>query len=175
MRLQLRITGDLQGKREVLLEGPGEFLIGRVEESAVPLHDTLASKRHAVFLVDDDRRVRLRDLGSTNGTRVDGRMLGGKEKSKDTRTPEPGRDPLEADVHEGTVVEIGSTRIAVSLGDAAAEERERIAAMLEQAEGKLAEAMAIVQRVLALDPNNTRANVLVHASEGLAEHIQSRR
>lgn len=49
----------------------GENLIGRVPGSVVQLTDSRVSREHAVVVVLDDG-VTLRDLGSTNGTSVDG-------------------------------------------------------------------------------------------------------
>lgn len=59
-------------EREVLL-APGTFVIGRDRDADLRLHDAAVSPRHVVLEVAaDGGRVRLLDLGSLNGTKVDG-------------------------------------------------------------------------------------------------------
>jgi hypothetical protein len=55
-----------------------ELLVGRRDDRqairpALALHDPGASRRHAKFLLGADGRVSLHDLGSTNGTRLNGK------------------------------------------------------------------------------------------------------
>jgi FHA domain-containing protein len=54
-----------------------EMLVGRRDDKqnirpAVPLNDPGASRRHAKFLLDKDGTVRLQDLASMNGTKLNG-------------------------------------------------------------------------------------------------------
>jgi len=54
-----------------------ELLVGRRDDRqqirpAVALHDPGASRRHARFLLERDGTVSLHDLGSTNGTKLNG-------------------------------------------------------------------------------------------------------
>jgi hypothetical protein len=54
-----------------------ELLVGRRDDKqnirpAIPLHDPGASRRHAKFLLAADGTVSLHDLGSTNGTKLNG-------------------------------------------------------------------------------------------------------
>jgi hypothetical protein len=54
-----------------------EMLVGRRDDRqnlhpAIPLHDPGASRRHAKFLLGGDGAVSLHDLGSTNGTKLNG-------------------------------------------------------------------------------------------------------
>jgi hypothetical protein len=53
----------------------GDTVIGRDAECHVALDDGLASRRHDVLHVSD-ARVMLEDLGSRNGTTLDGRLIG---------------------------------------------------------------------------------------------------
>ena len=50
----------------------GEVLAGRSAECAIFLNDRLCSRRHALFSRAPDGSVRVRDLGSSNGTYVNG-------------------------------------------------------------------------------------------------------
>ncbi|MFO1007162.1 MAG: FHA domain-containing protein [Planctomycetaceae bacterium] len=54
----------------------GKFLVGREEDCHLRPNSDLVSRHHCVFTVDDFS-VRLRDLGSTNGTFVNGERLKG--------------------------------------------------------------------------------------------------
>ncbi|QEO14492.1 DUF2662 domain-containing protein [Agromyces intestinalis] len=60
---------DVDGKRYPILKG--RTVIGRGSEADVTLDDTGASRRHAEVQWDG-ARARVRDLGSTNGTQVNG-------------------------------------------------------------------------------------------------------
>lgn len=63
------MTGDRAGE-SVPLTGPS-FTIGRRPGNSLQINDASVSGRHAELTIDD-LGVSLRDLGSTNGTRVDG-------------------------------------------------------------------------------------------------------
>lgn len=56
---------------------PGDTLVGRGESCDVVLEDSSVSRRHAVLHVDDDG-VRVEDLGSSNGTFVNGVRVSGR-------------------------------------------------------------------------------------------------
>jgi hypothetical protein len=59
-------------EREVLLT-PGSFVIGRDRDADLRLQDPTVSPRHVLLDVSSDGHpIRLRDLGSVNGTRVNG-------------------------------------------------------------------------------------------------------
>ena len=55
------------------------MLIGRDPGSTLPLNDDQASRHHASISVEQGVAV-IEDLGSTNGTYVDGQLLGGRER-----------------------------------------------------------------------------------------------
>ncbi|MER6803356.1 MULTISPECIES: FHA domain-containing protein [Streptomyces] len=58
-----------------LLHG-GEIRIGRSADADVPLDDPDVSRVHCAVTVGPDGRVSVADLGSTNGTTLDGRRVG---------------------------------------------------------------------------------------------------
>lgn len=62
--------------RTILL-GPGETVIGRGPHAAVLVDDTTVSRRHARVTVHGGEAV-LEDLGSKNGTTVNGKAIDGK-------------------------------------------------------------------------------------------------
>lgn len=65
-------TGTQKGT--VIPLSPGKFMIGREEDCQLRPNSDLVSRHHCVFNVDEFG-VRLRDLGSTNGTLVNGERI----------------------------------------------------------------------------------------------------
>jgi diguanylate cyclase (GGDEF)-like protein len=61
----------------------GPTLLGRDPACTIPLHDFGVSRRHVVITPDDDGNYILQDLGSTNGTRVNGTTVEGPRVLKD--------------------------------------------------------------------------------------------
>lgn len=76
LHAELRVTeGKQQGKAVPL--NVKKFLIGREQDCQLRPNSDLVSRHHCVFNVDD-YTVRLRDLGSTNGTFVNGERIQGQ-------------------------------------------------------------------------------------------------
>jgi diguanylate cyclase (GGDEF)-like protein len=65
----------------VFVEGP--TTIGRDPTCAIPLHDFGVSRQHAVITPDGNGNYILKDLESTNGTRVNGMAIPGRRVLKD--------------------------------------------------------------------------------------------
>jgi S1-C subfamily serine protease len=72
--LQLTILSGDEAGRTIELDAD-EILIGRALESDVTLRDANASRRHAAIRRQADGTLELHDLGSSNGTLVDGRLV----------------------------------------------------------------------------------------------------
>jgi pSer/pThr/pTyr-binding forkhead associated (FHA) protein len=72
MEVKLLVTNEKSRTREVRL-GP-ETVIGRARECHLRIVSGQVSRRHCVILVEDNRVV-VRDLGSANGTEVDGAVI----------------------------------------------------------------------------------------------------
>ena len=116
-RVKLTVQLDpLQGQKHVFAE-PAICTFGRADacDIRVPtgfLHPTV-SRRHCVFDIDPPH-ARVRDLGSFNGTRVNGKRIGQRPH---------GQLPEEVDtssfshheLHDGDVVQAGSTFIHVEI------------------------------------------------------------
>src|SRR4051812_5211229 len=76
LRAELKILGGKhQGKLIPL--STKKFLVGREQDCHLRPNSELVSRHHCVFSVDD-YVVRLRDLGSVNGTSVNGTQLRGE-------------------------------------------------------------------------------------------------
>ena len=78
-----------------------KFLVGREQDCHLRPNSDLVSRHHCVFTLDD-YTLRLRDLGSTNGTLVNGRRIRGET----VLTP-------------GDVVRIGKLNLEIVIGDPA--------------------------------------------------------
>lgn len=70
------VIQDSSGKRTMNLFGSGPWIIGRDPECEIPLADDHASRRHAK-LHAEHRGLVVEDLGSSNGTRLDGKTIRG--------------------------------------------------------------------------------------------------
>ncbi|MEO6713076.1 MAG: FtsK/SpoIIIE domain-containing protein [Mycobacteriales bacterium] len=95
---EARVVGGLDGGQRFPL-APGSYLVGRAEGDGVDLalsSDTVSS-RHALLSVEPSGACRLRDLGSRNGVRIEGRFV---------------RDDVA--LAAGSVVEFGAVHMVVS-------------------------------------------------------------
>lgn len=72
--VQLPVLVDSEGKEHILR--PGENIIGR--QGDIAIEDTRVSRRHAKVTVDGET-ISVTDIGSTNGTLIDGEKLEGDE------------------------------------------------------------------------------------------------
>ncbi len=69
----LFLSGPLVGKLHELKEG--ETIIGRAPEANIPINDGRISRQHVAIQVQSGGGATLTDLGSTNGTFVNGRRI----------------------------------------------------------------------------------------------------
>jgi pSer/pThr/pTyr-binding forkhead associated (FHA) protein len=81
MNVQLLVTqGRPAGK--TLTFGPGEYYFGRGEECHVRFNSDWVSRQHCLLVVGFERAL-LTDLGSRNGTLVNGRLLQQEQSLKE--------------------------------------------------------------------------------------------
>eukprot|EP00475_Leptophrys_vorax_P020161 TRINITY_DN27597_c4_g1_i2.p1 TRINITY_DN27597_c4_g1~~TRINITY_DN27597_c4_g1_i2.p1 ORF type:complete len:319 (-),score=-15.88 TRINITY_DN27597_c4_g1_i2:174-1130(-) len=76
LQAELKILGGKHQGKAIPLSTK-KFLVGREQDCHLRPNSDLVSRHHCVFMIDD-YAVRLRDLGSTNGTRVNGMPLHGE-------------------------------------------------------------------------------------------------
>lgn len=129
------IGGPMQGKQFVF-EEHDTFLFGRMSDCHACLPDDLSVSRHHFILEANPPDAQIRDLGSLNGTYVNGVKYGGRKKGE---TPEEGakRQYPEVALKDGDQIKVGSTVLRVRLeipavccecgGDIADEAREMCA------------------------------------------------
>lgn len=72
---------DVDGTRRTI--GKARTIIGRGSDADITISDAGSSRKHAEILWDGERAM-LRDLGSTNGTKVDGRKTSEAPLPSDT-------------------------------------------------------------------------------------------
>lgn len=70
----LRIT-DRRGRAKVHTMGNLPLILGRDETLPIPLDDPQASRRHCKIEAADGNSFRVEDMGSTNGTLINGRKI----------------------------------------------------------------------------------------------------
>jgi pSer/pThr/pTyr-binding forkhead associated (FHA) protein len=75
LKAELKVVGGKQTGHRIAL--PQKFLIGREQDCQLRPNSDLVSRHHCVFTLDD-YTLRLRDLGSTNGTFVNNEYLEGQ-------------------------------------------------------------------------------------------------
>ncbi|OYW24569.1 MAG: hypothetical protein B7Z55_01805 [Planctomycetales bacterium 12-60-4] len=103
LQAELKVLGGkFQGKAIPL--NTRRFLVGREQDCHLRPNSDSVSRHHCVFVIDD-YTVRLRDLGSTNGTRVNGELIRHETVLKDGDQIHIGKLHLELNVREGAAVE----------------------------------------------------------------------
>ncbi|WP_405570104.1 FtsK/SpoIIIE domain-containing protein [Streptomyces sp. NBC_01167] len=97
---QLQVVAGPDAGGVHLLHG-GRISIGRSAEADVPLDDPDVSRLHCAVTVAEDGRVTVADLGSTNGTTLDGTAVG----SRPVRLP------------AGALLRLGESTLRLTPGD----------------------------------------------------------
>ncbi|MFA7172195.1 MAG: protein kinase [Kiritimatiellia bacterium] len=117
--VSLRVTsGPMKGKAFDFIEHD-TFIFGRAAECHCCLWDDgQVSRRHFIVEVNPPD-ARIKDFGSLNGTHVNGKKIGSREKGE---TPEQGqqRKYAEVDLKDGDTLAVGQTKLAVKIIAAAA-------------------------------------------------------
>jgi hypothetical protein len=108
--------GSLKG-RTWELAGPERCFIGRAQDCAICLAGSLefctVSRFHCIVEVDRDG-VRVRDLGSYNGTRINGVQIGRPRNRH--RAAAPGAAPVgTVELHDGDDFRVGDTSFTVAV------------------------------------------------------------
>ncbi|MBI2438169.1 MAG: protein kinase [Lentisphaerae bacterium] len=106
-------AGPMKGK-QFAFEEHDTFIFGRLEECHCCLpDDSQVSRRHFIIEVNPPD-ARIRDFGSLNGTYLNDKKIGSREKGE---TPEQGqkRKYTEVDLRDGDVLKVGQSFLAVKI------------------------------------------------------------
>ena len=116
MRMNTKMTieivdGKLKGECFEFLEHD-TFIFGRKRDCHASLPNDPKVSRHHFLLEINPPEARLRDLGSLNGTMVNGVKWGGRERGE---TVEEGakRQYPEVDLKSGDVIQVGDTSMLI--------------------------------------------------------------
>lgn len=116
-RIILRITRGILTGREYLFEGHAHLLLGRAEDCDIRLPANYAhaniSRHHCVFNIDPPT-IRVRDLGSRNGTYVNGKIIGQRPLHQDPEEADLGECPTR-ELGDGDEVKVGHTVVRVRI------------------------------------------------------------
>ncbi|MCI0457981.1 MAG: FHA domain-containing protein [Gemmataceae bacterium] len=116
-RVKITVTEGALAGEEYVFTGPTLCTVGRdagcdLRPPSDPMHLTI-SRYHCVFDIDPPA-VRVRDLGSRNGTHVNGKKIGQRDRNQSA-------DPAEMPVlpaltlHDGDEVQVGSLLFRVEI------------------------------------------------------------
>ena len=114
MAVTLSVTkGPAKGKVFTFTEHD-TFLFGRMPDCHATFPDDTQVSRHHFILEACPPKLALRDLGSLNGTYVNGKKYGAR---KDGESPEEGAKRLHptVDLKNGDIIEVGQTAITVAI------------------------------------------------------------
>jgi hypothetical protein len=107
--IQLTIVDGPNSGREFELSGA--VVVGRDQSAGLVIDDPEASRRHASLSVDDDGKVSVEDLGSTNGTFVNGARISASRELARGDKVRIGTTVFELHVQEGAPIADQATRM----------------------------------------------------------------
>jgi predicted component of type VI protein secretion system len=100
MDVKLVVLGGKHPGQEIAVSGP-EFIVGRAPECKLRPNSDMVSRRHCMITVGEGKAT-IRDLGSRNGTILNGERIAGEHE---LRTGDKIRiGPLEFEVHLSTSI-----------------------------------------------------------------------
>ncbi|MDP1798484.1 MAG: FHA domain-containing protein [Planctomycetaceae bacterium] len=112
MHAEFKVLGGKHQGRSIPINTK-KFLVGREQDCHLRPNNDLVSRHHCVFIVDD-YTVRLRDLGSTNGTRVNGELVRNERVLADGDRITIGKLELEIVIREHAAVVVPTAAVPVA-------------------------------------------------------------
>ena len=111
-RVTIEIVGGPMTGRSFEFTEHDTFLFGRMADCHACLPDDPAVSRHHFILEVSPPQARLRDLGSLNGTSVNGELFGGRD---DEEQPEDAarRQRVQVDIRNGDRIIVGESELLV--------------------------------------------------------------
>ena len=110
----LKVVEGAKRGQEFVFDEHDTLLFGRMDDCHICLPDDNRVSRHHFILEVNPPDARIRDLGSLNGTHVNGKKYGGREEGE---SPEAGakRQYPQVDLHDGDEIRVGGTTMKVNL------------------------------------------------------------
>lgn len=120
MAVHLHISSADGSVKTVAINEHDTFLLGRMPECHLCVPGDPQVSRHHFLLEACPPKASLRDLGSLNGTHVNGRKIGGRKKDE---TPEQGakRQHPTIDLNDGDRIVVGQSSVQVKIDPAGIE------------------------------------------------------
>ncbi len=94
------------------------FIVGRDQDCHICIKDDRNASRHHFFIELSPPLARLRDLGSLNGTKVNGKVHGRRRQTESREEAAQRRYP-EVEIHDGDTIAVGKTKLRVRIAAAA--------------------------------------------------------
>lgn len=122
------IEGGLRGQ-EFVFDGPAQCTIGRATDCDIRLPvqegQMEVSRRHCLLEIDPPA-ARVRDLGSLNGTYVNGAKIGQRRPAQPPEGADPG-PAADRELHDGDEILVGHNRLRVEMTGIAVPGEEAVA------------------------------------------------
>ena len=114
-KVVLKITAGKQTGEQFTFNSHDTFIFGRMNDCHVCIPDDNYISRHHFILEANPPDARIRDLGSLNGTYVNGEKIGSRLVNE---TPEEGakRNYPQVDLYDGDEIKTGDTHFLVLIG-----------------------------------------------------------
>ena len=113
-KIILTITGGPKMGDRFVFDEHDTLLLGRMDDAHIRILDDIKISRNHFLLEVNPPQARIRDLGSRNGTYINGQKHGGRGENE---TPEEGarHHYPEVDLHDGDEIKVGRTVIHVHI------------------------------------------------------------
>lgn len=169
MLITLKIIGDARGYREISFRKPGEYIVGRVDSVPCMVDDGRVSKQHCAIIIQPPE-MKVKDLLSANGTIVDEVPLGAAAEPGADGQPNARR---EVPIKNGSVIQVGSTKIHVDIG-MAPEDEGKVARWMIEGEKRLQESAEYFKHILETDPSNAKALATLKVIEAALQTLSDK-
>jgi pSer/pThr/pTyr-binding forkhead associated (FHA) protein len=133
-KVTLTVHGGALDGKQYCFKQPAKCVIGRAEECLIQLPSNwefqLVSRHHCELHVDAPN-VRVRDLGSRNGTYINGKLIGQRPRTESAESAVPRASPF-FHLNDGDQLWVGPVLFEVKIAGAVTVPKEAVPANLNQ-------------------------------------------